>query len=1503
MKPLLLHLLWQRLTSLGAFSKRDQTIVEARESAGILPVYAPWFRECIRLFEAAGFVETNGDRVVVARAPELREERLWEEWEDVKSRWLQDPGVASGHPLLEATVRSLGDILTGRLTATQVIFPNSSVALVENAYKNNPMSAFFSRCLATVLVGRVLASRAVDGDFAPRIVEVGAGTGATTGFVLAALRDRGIPVREYLYTDISRAFLNHAEQAYAPQCAVLKVGLLNIEVPVGDQGVDVGGYDVVIAANVLHATKSIRSTLRNTKALLKRHGLLLLNEMTANTLFNHLTFGLLEGWWLTADPELRLPGSPGLSVESWRDVLEAEGFEDVSFPARGGADTGQQVIVAISNGIVRPLVSDKALAAGAQPATRPDRRDDASAGAAAAPPPSLRGGRLTRCIVEELASSLRIDPHRIRVDEPFSTYGLDSILAVQLTSTLNEKLQIDLDITVLFEHNTVEALRSHVKSACGLDEGQDEPADIPPVGAVADGDRAVADGARDANAHGDRNAAIEERYAIIGMSGRFPKADDVDAFWSVIEEGRSCIGTPPVGREDWRAFAHEELEAFRAGFLDDAYDFDAAFFAMAPSEAALMPPEQRMLMACVWNALEDAGYTPRAFGVEPTGVFVATAPSEFAPSQTAAAATEGLDAALRMPAPSSTPNRISYLLNLHGPSEVCETACSSSLVAVHRAVRAIAAGECAQAIVAAVNLVTSPAGFRGMAALGMLSPSGLPRPFQEGADGTARGEGVGALVIKPLGKALRDGDFVYAVVRGTGVAHGGRGVSFTAPNVRGMKFAMAQAYRAAGIDPATVSYVEAHGMSTALADATEAAALAATFASDAGATNGAGDAAPLVHFGSLKPCIGHTEVFSGMAAVIKTVLAMRHGVIPGIPGFGRLQSGISLEGTRLRVAAGNLPWTRRQTPDGRAVPRRAGVNSFGLGGVNAHVLLEESEERARPTDERDAAAAQIVILSARDEERLRLRAASLAVWLRRTPEVDLADLAYTLQVGREPMECRAAFVARTRDEAAAVLEALGAEDPTLAGRIARGTEGERSAEIVALMSTSTGDAVVRSLAAEGRLELIASYWVKGAWIDWSVLSGDVPRRRVPLPAYPFRSPATTTAVSLTCTEGTAGLVDFVASLVASALGMPKSTIDRARPLGTYGLNSLLTVSMLGRIRSAFPSFRPEWLHSEATLDGIVARLAKLDVAAAEGGAGRYPELVKLNSADRGRPIFWVHGALGSVETFQAVAARTERPFYGIQARGFMTDHAPIEGIDRMAAYYLEIVRSVQPDGPYDLGGFCLGGILSYEIARQLQRDGGAVRSLVMIDSPDNTGFAVATAGKNVSSRNAALQVANTLLWPTDAKDPRAVAGRLIHRDEIDAALGEDAFVDQLAALVTRHGLPMAQEAITAFIKRNLRVQQAYKIGEYQIRPLSAADAIDCTYFRNASGLFLGDLEPYFQAPGESFSLDHVNYWRDWQRELKRLRMLDVEAANHMTMLQDDRALAPIVETCERLYAN
>jgi myxalamid-type polyketide synthase MxaE and MxaD len=430
-----------------------------------------------------------------------------------------------------------------------------------------------------------------------------------------------------------------------------------------------------------------------------------------------------------------------------------------------------------------------------------------------------------------------------------------------------------------------------------------------------------------------------EPIAIIGMGCRFPQgAGRPEAFWRLLCDGVDAVREIPPERWDWRAYYDPDPE--RPGrmntrwgsFLEQVDQFDPAFFGISPREAVQMDPQHRLLLEVAFEALEDAGQTEAMLRGSRTGVFAAVYQRDY--TRLAFSDPELIDAYTASGTHHSlAANRLSYLLDLRGPSLVVDTACSSSLVAVHLACRSLAAGECQRAIVGAANLVLSPEETLSLSRWGMMAPDGRCKTFDARADGFVRGEGAGVVVLKRLSDAQADGDEVLAVIRGTAVIQDGRSNGITAPNVLAQQEVLRQALANAGLGPERIGYVETHGTGTALGDVIELEALREVLGQPRP------DGSPCV-LGAVKTHIGHLEAAAGLAGLIKTVLVLRHGEIP--PNLHLRE-----QNPRLPLAGSSflLPTQRRAWP-ASAQPRAAGVSSFGMGGTNAHVILEEAPRSA-----------------------------------------------------------------------------------------------------------------------------------------------------------------------------------------------------------------------------------------------------------------------------------------------------------------------------------------------------------------------------------------------------------------------------------------------------------------------------------------------------------------------------------------------------------------------------
>ena len=497
----------------------------------------------------------------------------------------------------------------------------------------------------------------------------------------------------------------------------------------------------------------------------------------------------------------------------------------------------------------------------------------------------------------------------------FFDLGMDSLMAVELRNRLNRAFEGEYvaSNTVVFDYPDIAALARHVAEELGEPAVGAAPA--PSAGPAAPGPRPP-------------QTVADEPIAVVGMACRFPGANDLEAFWRLLEEGADAVTD---GRRDAGAWngavgdpRADDPGQRRGAFVDGLDRFDARFFRISPIEARSMDPRQRMLLETSWESLEDAGLDPNQLRGSRTGVYAGVGGSEYRDLIAASSVDQGYLGTTG----SVTVGRVAFVLGLEGPAIPIDLACASSLAAVHQAVVGLQRHEVDLALAGGVNAVLSPSVSRYMMELGMLSPTGQSRPFDASADGYVRGEGCGVVVLKRLSDAEAAGDRVWGVVRGSAVNQNGASAALTVPNGPAQERVMEEALVQAGIQPSRVDYLEAHATGSQLGDPIELQAAASVYG------EGREAGRPLL-VGSVKSNIGHTESAAGMAALIKTLLAMNRGVIPPHLHFDDPNPHVEWERLPVRVTSEKTDW-----PAGSVRPPVAGVNAFGLSGANAHVLIE-----------------------------------------------------------------------------------------------------------------------------------------------------------------------------------------------------------------------------------------------------------------------------------------------------------------------------------------------------------------------------------------------------------------------------------------------------------------------------------------------------------------------------------------------------------------------------------
>lgn len=651
-----------------------------------------------------------------------------------------------------------------------------------------------------------------------------------------------------------------------------------------------------------------------------------------------------------------------------------------------------------------------------------------------------------------------------------------------------------------------------------------------------------------------------QQIAIVGMAGRFPGAgDDLEAFWRMIADGKDAVTQVPAERWDsdfyYSATApvRGKTNMRRAAFLTDVANFDAAFFDVPPVEAGRMDPQQRIFLQTAWHALEDAGLTAEALRGSDTGVFVGIhgASADYAAMQFADLQTLDEYAATGT-AHDVIAGRLSYWLDLRGPSMIIDTACSSSLVALHVACRSLRARDCDCAVVGGVHLILSPRTSVAMSQLQMLADDGSSKTFDSRADGFGRGEGCGVVVLKRLCDAQRDQDRILAVIRGSAINQDGRTNGLTAPSGLAQQRLLRRALQDAGVLPSDIGYIEAHGTGTALGDPIEVEAIAEVL-------GGRERSTPCV-LGSVKANVGHLEGAAGMAGVIKIVLAMQHEFLPPVAHLEKLNPRLALNGSGLAVLNYGQEWPR-------GVRRCAGVSSFGWSGTNAHVVLEEALEQSTGSPSNLPV---LVAVSAKSQEGLRKLAAKFAERIENSEGQELAAIGYTSCVRRTHYPHRFAVA---------------------------GSDGRKmAAQLRSEIETPTGVNCTTTVSGADsgrlrRLKDLACAYQQGTTIEWKeIYPSD--ERPVSLPQYPFherpywwhgatpsnRSGAPRVAEDasminklrlLSPRDRFDSLLAFVGEQVRVLFGMTESeSLDESRGLVEMGMNSLMAVMLETELETA-----------------------------------------------------------------------------------------------------------------------------------------------------------------------------------------------------------------------------------------------------------------------------------------------------------------------------------------------
>ena len=799
---------------------------------------------------------------------------------------------------------------------------------------------------------------------------------------------------------------------------------------------------------------------------------------------------------------LNAQAAAGLMPESTtHDSTPTRELPDTTQPLRANHDRKPQSVLAQSN-----AVASYTREANAAPQVRKDLTPSAGkldgqsrADTTRRSAPKIED-LVRTSILDSLCSVLKITPEDVDGDTAFSDYGIDSILCVKFIEGVNQRLAIELSTAVIFESSSLDRLSKYVMQTHRQQieaSIHEEPAPPPAVEASAVRRVDVASvkqnglprrrpaAPQPANRQNHRNPAPNvAEIAVIGISGMFPGAENIEEFWVNLAQGADAIKELPPNYLNQDLYFSPKKQRGKTcckwgGILESRDCFDPLFFSISPREAEAMNPHQRLVMQEGWKAIEDAGYNPRLLSGSQTGIFIGAEPTGYV----ADSFTGYSDAIIA--------SRLSYILNLSGPALMVNTGCSSSGVAIHLACESLRNHETDLALAGGVNACMEERVQISLDDAGILSPTGRCRTFDGAADGTVVSEAVALVVLKRLADAVRDGDLIYGVISGSGINQDGTSNGITAPNGAAQEQLIVNVYKKFAIDPEKIGYVEAHGTGTKLGDPVEANALVRAFRNFTAETG-------YCAVGSAKSHVGHTAAAAGATGLIKVLLSLRHKRIPRLLHFDALNPLIKFDQSPFYIPTDGCEW---KSNEGES--RMASLNSFGHSGTNAHLVVREylDGRRVPGVSNPRGSGPVLVPLSAKTAEQLRQQVMNLLNFLQRgattskgqSEPVDMAALSYTLQTARESMEERLGFIVDSLDQLIGKLRAY------LDGKQAEGVyRAKAKRSLKAAVHEATEEAMH-----DRNLPKLCQLWVDGTQLDWATLHGRLRPGRMRLPTYPF----------------------------------------------------------------------------------------------------------------------------------------------------------------------------------------------------------------------------------------------------------------------------------------------------------------------------------------------------------------------------------------------------------------
>ena len=1066
---------------------------------------------------------------------------------------------------------------------------------------------------------------------------------------------------------------------------------------------------------------------------------------------------------------------------------------------------------------------------------------------------------------------LQMPSEKIDDNLNFAEYGFDSIMFKEMAEKIKELYNIDFSVVSLFDNGTAIKLTKYLKSNYidSINKKYDHnivhkknnyKSDFTYMREKLKPLENIHKNNKDKNSNCD--------IAVVGISGIFPKSHDLSEFWNNIKDEKDLISEIPKERWDWREFSKGDISTSSkyGGFIPDVDKFDAGFFNISPMEAEMMDPQQRLFLQTTWKVIEDGGYKISDLSGEKVGIFVGVQFSDYQKllsDQGILNPLMGLGNEHCILA-----NRISYMFNFRGPSEVYNTACSSSLVAIHRAINSIRTGESKIAIAGGVSLMLSPYTMISADQMGILSSDGKCKTLDENGDGYVKGEGVGAVLLMPLEEAIKENHYIYGVIKSSSVNHGGKSTSLTAPNTTAEKELIVDAMRKADISPNEISYLELHGTGTQLGDPIEIEAIKQAF-SEYSNEIGVNLNKNYCGIGSVKTNIGHLEPAAGIAGVLKVILSLKYKKIPGMLNLKELNKYISLTDTPFYIAKETQKWEKLKNSDGTEVPRIAGVSSFGFGGVNAHVIIQEYDNEIKEDENIEP---QIIVISAKSKDSIKQYAIKLHDYIKDN-HVPLEDIAYVLQMHREPMKYRMSFIADNLIDLEEQLNKFLMND----------AEDKIHEAQNKVLNKEEYD--LYKLITDKKYSDIAALWNKGVNVDFTEIWNGKSKIRVPIPSYQFKKTSywavknTPKKIDMKDTEEVkkykgAKIEDIIKIINDILFNILKiEEIDKDVELSEYGLDSILSTTISKKLESKLNIVIPI---NEINTNNTVSKLANYiydqikdkDIEILEVNTDSKvkahldenisEEVIVLNSSGTKQPSFWVHGGPGYGTYFAGLSQKlgSDYPFYAFQAKGVDGIKMPRD-FEEMVEKYIECIKAIKPEGPYIIGGYSSGGMIAYEMARRMHSSGEKIESLIMLDTLPATEEALEKIRIWHSSNKDFI----ILMMANEIAKSREQNKNIITMDDLNE-VSDIRKVAHVAKLIKqRTNIRLSEDEIYNYINGSMRLND-YVEDFYEKYSLERYSASKITYFKAEKGFISESSWMGYEVEDVYKGYSYTDYWSE-----------------------------------------